>query len=43
MAASQKLNLDVRGADGSTVTFVPSGDTRTLLGDFLRARSLTRD
>ena len=43
MAASQKLNLDVRGADGSTVTFDPSGDTRAVLGDFLRARSLTGD
>jgi hypothetical protein len=43
MAASQKLNLDVRGADGSTATFVPSGDTRAVLGEFIRARSLTGD
>jgi hypothetical protein len=43
MAASQKLNLDVRGADGNTLTFVPSGDTRTVLDGFLRARSLTGD
>jgi len=43
MAASQKLNLDVQGADGSTVTFVPSGDTRAALGGFLRDRAITGD
>jgi len=43
MAASQKLNLDVQGADGSTVTFVPSGDTRAVLSGFLRARAITDD
>jgi len=41
MAASQKLNLDVLGTDGSTVTFIPDGDTRAVLGGFLSARSLT--
>jgi hypothetical protein len=43
MAASQKLSLDVRGADGSTVTFVTSADTRAVLDGFLRARNLTGD
>jgi hypothetical protein len=43
MAASQKLNLALRGADGGTITFVPSGDTRAVLGDFINARSLTGD
>jgi hypothetical protein len=43
MAASQKLNLDVQGADGSTITFVPSGDTRTVLSEFIRARAITGD
>jgi hypothetical protein len=43
MAASQKLNLDVRGTDGNTVTFVPDGDTRSVLGEFISARSLTGD
>jgi hypothetical protein len=43
MAASQKLNLDVQGADGGSVTFVPSGDTRTVLSEYIRARSITGD
>ncbi len=43
MASSKKLNLDVRGTDGSTVTFVPEGDTRAVLGEFLSARSLNGD
>jgi hypothetical protein len=43
MAASQKLNLDVQGADGSNVTFVPSGDTRAMLSEFIRARAITGD
>jgi hypothetical protein len=43
MAASQKLNLAVRGADGSTVTFGPSSDTRAVLSEFLRARAITGD
>jgi hypothetical protein len=43
MAASQKLHLDVQGADGSTLTFVPSGDTRAVLAGFLRARNITGD
>ena len=43
MAASQKLVLNVRGTDGSTVTFIPDGDTRPVLGEFISARSLTGD
>jgi hypothetical protein len=43
MAASQKLNLEVRGADGNASTFVPVRDTRPVLGEFVRARSLTGD
>jgi len=43
MAASQKLQLDVRAWDGSIVSFVPSGDTRTTLSDYLRARGITGD
>ncbi len=41
MADSQKLNLDVQGADGSTVTFIPSADTRAVLSEFIRARAIT--
>jgi hypothetical protein len=43
MAASQKLQLDVRAADGAIVSFVPSGDTRPALSDYLRARGITDD
>jgi len=43
MATSQKLNLEVRGADGNAATFVPVRDTRPVLGEFVRARSLTGD
>ena len=43
MAASQKLNLDVRGTDGGTVSFIPEVDTRAVLGEFISARSLTGD
>jgi hypothetical protein len=43
MAASQKLNLEVRGAEGSAATFVPVRDTRPVLDEFVRARLLTGD
>jgi hypothetical protein len=43
MAASEKLQLDVRAADGSIVSFVPSADTRPALSDYLRARGITDD
>jgi hypothetical protein len=43
MAASEKLQLDVRAADGSIVSFIPSADTRPALSDYLRARGITDD
>jgi hypothetical protein len=43
MAASQKLVLDVQGADGNTVKFTPSGDTSAVLREFIRARAITGD
>jgi hypothetical protein len=43
MAASQRLSLDVRNADGSIANFVPTSDTRTALTDYLRARGITGD
>jgi hypothetical protein len=43
MAASQKLELDVRAADDTTVTFVAGLDTRVPLTEYLRARGITAD
>jgi len=43
MASSHKLQLDVRATDGSIVSFVPSGDARTILGEYLRGRGITGD
>jgi hypothetical protein len=43
MAASQKLSLSFRATDDSTVSFLPSHDTRTTLTQFARARGLTGD
>jgi hypothetical protein len=43
MAASQKLELDVQGADGIPVHFIPSSDTRAVLAEFIRARAITGD
>jgi hypothetical protein len=43
MAASQKLQLDVRAVDGSIVSFVPSRDTRTTLTDYMHDRGITGD
>ena len=43
MAASRKLELDVGAADGSTVSFSPSSDTRAILTRYLQDRGLTRD
>jgi hypothetical protein len=43
MASSEKLELDVRAADGSPVNFVASGDTRATLTDYLKARGITGD
>jgi hypothetical protein len=43
MAASQKLQLDVRAEDGSIVSFVSSRDTRTSLTNYLHDRGITGD
>jgi hypothetical protein len=43
MAASQKLELDVRAVDNGIVNFVATGDTRPALVDYLRARGITAD
>jgi hypothetical protein len=43
MASSEKLELNVRAADGSAVNFVASGDTRATLTDYLHARGITGD
>jgi len=43
MAASQKLELDVQGADGNTVKFTPSGNTSGVLSEFISARAITGD
>jgi hypothetical protein len=43
MAGSEKLELNVRAADESIVSFVASGDTRATLTDYLHARGITDD
>ncbi len=43
MAASEKLELDVRAADNSMVNFVATGDTRETLTDYLHSRGITDD
>jgi hypothetical protein len=43
MAASQKLELNVRAADDSVVNFVASSDTRRTLTEYLHARGITGD
>jgi len=43
MAASQKLELNVRAADDSIVNFVASGDTRGTLSQYLHSRGITDD
>jgi hypothetical protein len=43
MAASEKLELNVRAADDSIVNFVASGDTRVTLTGYLHARGITDD
>jgi hypothetical protein len=43
MAASRKLELDVRAADGSVMSFSPTRDTRAVLTEYLQARGLTHD
>jgi hypothetical protein len=43
MAASGKLELDVRAADGSIMKFAPTRDTRTTLTQYLKDRGITGD
>jgi hypothetical protein len=43
MAASEKLELDVRGADDSIVNFAATGNTRETLAAYLHARGITGD
>ncbi len=43
MAASQKIQLDVRTSDDSTASFYTSADTHAVLSDFLRDRAITGD
>ena len=43
MAASEKLELNVRAADDSIVNFVASGDTRGTLTGYLHSRGITDD
>jgi hypothetical protein len=43
MAASEKLELNVRAADDSIVNFVASGNTRGTLTTYLHSRGITDD
>jgi hypothetical protein len=43
MAASSKLELDVRAADGSTLSFNPTADTRAVLKQYIQDRGITGD
>jgi hypothetical protein len=43
MAASEKLELNVRAADDSIVNFIATGDTRETLTDYLHSRGITDD
>ena len=43
MAASGKLELDVRAADGSTLSFSPTVDTRAVLKQYMQDRGITGD
>jgi hypothetical protein len=43
MAASEKLELNVRTTDDSIVNFIPTGDTRGTLTAYLHARGITDD
>jgi hypothetical protein len=43
MAASTKVKLDVRAADGSTMNFSPASDTRDALTQYVQARGITGD
>jgi hypothetical protein len=43
MAASEKLELNVRAADDSIVNFIATGDTRETLTGYLHSRGITDD
>ena len=43
MAASEKLELDVRATDDSIVNFAATGDTRTTLAAYVHSRGITDD
>jgi hypothetical protein len=43
MAASEKLELDVRSADDSIVNFAATSNTRETLSAYLHARGITGD
>jgi hypothetical protein len=43
MAASAKLELDVRAADGSVISFAPPHDTRPALTKYLQDRGIAGD
>lgn len=43
MAASEKLELNVRATDDSIVNFTAAGDTRATLTDYLHSRGITDD
>jgi hypothetical protein len=43
MAASSKLELEVRAADGSTISFIPTVDTRAVLTQYMKDRGITGD
>jgi hypothetical protein len=43
MAASRKLELDVRAVDGSTIAFAPTLDTHAVLTQYIKDRGITGD
>ena len=43
MAASRKLELDVRAVDGSSITFAPTLDTHPVLTQYIKDRGITGD
>jgi hypothetical protein len=43
MAASRKLELDVRAVDGSVIGFIPTVDTHAVLTQFMKNRGITGD
>jgi hypothetical protein len=43
IAASRRLTLEVRAAEGSPIDFFPTHDARTALTEYLRARGIADD